>query len=133
MAIICRLGNTARDATSEFVAQLGLEAVVIPERLGAGDGTFAERAGILSGVDFAIFLVSADDLGVASPVLFEIGVAVGALDRGRICFVLEDKPGRVPDLEGIVCHTLDSAGVWRLLLARGMRQAGLDVDLNKAM
>jgi len=28
---------------------------------------------------------------------------------------------------------MDDAGLWRLLLAREMRQAGLDVDMNRAL
>jgi hypothetical protein len=28
---------------------------------------------------------------------------------------------------------MDESGLWRLLLAREMRQAGLDVDMNRAM
>jgi hypothetical protein len=28
---------------------------------------------------------------------------------------------------------MDDAGLWRLLLARAMKQAGLDVDLNRAL
>ena len=133
MAIICRVGDATRDAASSFITELGLDPVIIPERMGAGDGTFIERAADLRDLDFAIFLLSPDDLGVASPILFEIGVVAGSIGPGRVCFILEDKPGRVPDLEGIVCHKLDSGGVWRLLLARGLRQAGFDVDLNKAM
>ena len=128
-----RLGDAARDTAIGFVSQLGLDPVLIPERHGAGDGTFIERADVLHGLDFAIFLLSADDLGVASPVLFEIGVLLGTLGPGRVCFVVENKPARMPDLEGLVSHPLDGAGVWRLLLAREMRQAGLDVDLNRAM
>jgi hypothetical protein len=36
-------------------------------------------------------------------------------------------------LKGATRITVDEAGVWRLLLAREMKRAGLDVDLNRAI
>jgi hypothetical protein len=32
-----------------------------------------------------------------------------------------------------VRHTMDDAGLWRVLLAREMKRAGLNVDLNRAL
>jgi hypothetical protein len=36
-------------------------------------------------------------------------------------------------LDGVLRVSPDDTGVWRLLLAREMKRAGLDVDLNKAL
>jgi predicted nucleotide-binding protein len=130
VAIVCRLGDAAREAASGFVSKLGLEPVVLPED--AGDGALVERLDRLRELDFAIVLLSGDDPG-APAMLLEIGFLLGACGRGRVCFILEGAPSLVPDLNGVVRHTMDAAGLWRLLLAREMKQAGLDVDLNLAL
>jgi predicted nucleotide-binding protein len=131
VAIVCRLGEAAREAASGFVAKLGLEPVVLRD-MDAGEGTFVERLDGLRDLDFAIILLSADDLG-APAVLLEIGFLLGACGRGRVCFILEGAPALVPDLNGVARHTMDDGGLWRLLLAREMKQSGLDVDLNRAL
>jgi hypothetical protein len=33
----------------------------------------------------------------------------------------------------VVRHPMDDGGLWRLLLAREMKQAGLSVDMNRAL
>jgi predicted nucleotide-binding protein len=132
VAIVCRLGEAAREAASGFVTKLGLEPVVLRD-LDAGDGTFIERLEGLRDLDFAIVLLSADDPGATPAGLLEIGFLLGATGRGRVCFILEGVPALDPVLDGVVRHTMDAAGLWRLLLAREMKQAGLDVDLNRAL
>ena len=127
VAIVCRLGDAAREAASGFVAQLGLEPVMPA----AGEGI--DRLDGLRDLDFAVVLLSAEGLGAAPAVLLEIGFLIGALGRGRICFMLEGKQALAPDLDGVARHTLDDAGLWRLLLAREMKQAGLNVDMNRAL
>jgi predicted nucleotide-binding protein len=133
VAIVCRLGQAAREAASGFVAHLGLEPLLLPDPADTGDGTFIERLGGRSDLDFAIVLLSADTLGTAPAVLLEIGFLLGALGRDRVCFVLEGKQELVPELQGVVRHPMDDGGLWRLLLAREMKQAGLSVDMNRAL
>ena len=130
VAIVCRLGDAAREAASGFVAQLGLEPVMVPA---AGEGTFLERLDGLRDLDFALVLLSAEGLGAAPAALLEIGFLIGTLGRGRICFMVEGKQALAPELDGVARHTLDDAGLWRLLLAREMKQAGLAVDMNRAL
>jgi predicted nucleotide-binding protein len=132
VAIVCRLGQAVGEAVSSFVAQLGLEPVVLPDPAD-GEGTFIERLGGGRDLDFAIVLLSADTLGAAPAVLLEIGFLLGALGRDRTCFVLEAKQALVPELEGVLRQTMDDDGLWRLLLAREMKQAGLSVDMNRAL
>jgi hypothetical protein len=37
------------------------------------------------------------------------------------------------DYKGAVFIPLDAGGIWKLLIARAMKTANLDVDLNKAI
>ena len=50
-----------------------------------------------------------------------------------MCFIVAGKPVPEPHWEGVARHAIDESGLWRLLLAREMRQAGLDVDMNRAV
>jgi predicted nucleotide-binding protein len=143
IAVISQLGDAAREAVSIFAGHLGLEPVLLPDTMSDGDDSFVARLDGMRDVAFAIVLLSADDLGEASPspdpggvrraLLLEIGFLLGALGRARICFVLAGKPALAAEWDGIARHAMDESGLWRLLLAREMRQAGLDVDMNRAM
>jgi predicted nucleotide-binding protein len=61
----------------------------------------------------------------------EIGFLLGALGRGRV--VVLQAEGDEDGLGGVTRHPMDGAGLWRLLLAREMKQAGLKIDLNRAV
>jgi len=64
-------------------------------------------------------------------VILELGYFLGALGRGKVRAVY--KPGvELPsDLHGWLYTEMDAAGAWKLLLARELRAAGFDVDLNR--
>jgi hypothetical protein len=132
VAIVCRLDEAARQAASTFVAQLGLEAAAAPP-----SGSFPARLDGLRHADYAIVMLPAEDLGTSgatrADVLLEIGYLFGVVGVGRLCFVVTGKPAPAAELDGIARHTMDEGGLWRLLLAREMKQAGLDVDLNRAI
>jgi hypothetical protein len=109
------------------VKQLDLEAIALPDPNG---GDFVKRLEALRDVDYVVILVSAD---VREPaLLLELGFLIAAYGPGRICFMVSGKPSLPVQLDGVARHTFDEAGLWQLLLARQMRQAGLDVDLNRA-
>jgi hypothetical protein len=85
-------------------------------------------------------MVPAGDLGgspgaIPPEVLLEVGFLFGAVGRRRLCFLIAGaKPTLGAELDAVVTrHSMDDAGLWRLLLAREMRQAGLDVDMNRAL
>lgn len=116
IAVIGRSGDATCDAVASFVSGLGwTPAVISPQPHENGDLGALESLEVLRGIEFAIVL-QADSL-------LEIGFLLGSLGRQRI-HLLGGGKGQ---------FTLDDAGLWRLLLAREMKQAGLDVDLNRAM
>ena len=141
VAIVCRLGEVAGKAASAFITQLGLEPVMLAEPAAAAGGASFKRLVravtirvALRGLDYAIVMLPAENFaGERGALLLEIGFVLGAVGAGRTCLVLSGAPAPVPELEGIARHTMDDGGLWRLLLAREMRQAGLDVDMNKAL
>lgn len=96
-------------------------------------------------VDFAVVLLTPDDVGglagdpprlqnrARQNVVLELGLFIGALGRGRVCALYKGDLELPSDFDGVVYVPMDDAGGWRLLLAREMKQAGMNVDLNRAM
>jgi predicted nucleotide-binding protein len=62
--------------------------------------------------------------------MLAIGFMLALLGRSRIALVGGEPPAA---LNGCVRVPLDDEGLWKLLLAREMKKAGLDVDLNRAL
>ena len=66
-------------------------------------------------------------------VVFELGYFVGHLGRNRVCTLYEPGVEIPSDFSGIVYVPIDEAGAWRTLLARELKAAGFEVDLNRAL
>ena len=124
-----------------FVTQMGLQAVTLPEPPNTTDSAFFDRLERLSDPDFAIVYLAANTsrTAAAAPsalppaLMLELGFLIRALGRTRICFLVAGNVAMAPQWEGVVRLSMDEAGTWRLLLARAMKQAGLDVDMNRAL
>ena len=82
--------------------------------------------------DAAVFIVPSEssDPAASRLALFQIGCAVGRLGTNRVCVLLA--PGAAPCPETGLAHVaIDPTGGWQLQLARQLKQAGMDVDMNK--
>ena len=131
IAIIGPLDDTASEV-SGFAEQMGLEPVIIGNPPGGGAAVSLDKLEELRDLDFAILLPAEKADAAAS--LLAIGFLLAVLGRNRICFVTDGSADGLPELEGAQKVTVDGAGgMWRLLLAREMRRAGLEVDLNRAL
>jgi hypothetical protein len=119
VAIVCR-DDAAGEAATSFIAQLGLEPILSQE---PGGDSSLDGLEVLRQASFALVLQPERQL--------EIGFLLAALGRGRVCVLQSGAP--VAGLGGLLRQDLDDGGLWRLLLAREMKQAGLEVDLNKAL
>jgi predicted nucleotide-binding protein len=97
-----------------------------------------------SEVSFAVVLLTADDKGGVknSPpenlhlrarrnVIFELGYFVAKQGRKKVCAVYEEGVEIPSDYNGVNFVPFDVRGAWRLRLAKEMRKAGLEVDMNK--
>lgn len=128
VAVVGGTDAGARDMVSAFITQMGLEPVVLATTPDAFDSGSLDRLEGLRQLDFAIVLLSQGAPGA----LLELGFLLGMLDRSRVCLLMkgDTKPA---EPGGLARYPVDDAGLWHLLLARQMRQAGLDVDLNRAV
>lgn len=137
-----------KEAAARLIERFGYEAVVLHEKANQGR-TLIEKFEQEADAAFAVVLLTPDDQGglrpsadepsVMSPrarqnVVWEFGYFAGAMGRARVAALVPDEDLEQPsDLAGIIY--IPVRGVddmeWRLNLAREMRAAGLDVDLNK--
>jgi predicted nucleotide-binding protein len=64
-------------------------------------------------------------------VVLELGFFFGSLGRGRVCAVYEKDVESPSDLQGFVYIPYDQGGSWKYDVAKEIKAAGYDVDLNK--
>jgi predicted nucleotide-binding protein len=136
--------EATKEAVARFLAKLDLEPIILHEQPNQGR-TVIEKFEGHSEVDFAVILLTPDDVGHAAGapdkvrprarqnVLFELGYFIGRLGRSRVCALHKGNVEILSDYDGVVYIPMDDAGGWRLLLAREIKAARIDVDLNAAI
>jgi len=133
-----------KDAVAKFLAKLDLEAVILHEQPGHGINLIEKFEHNLD-VPFAIIILTGDDYGYpkgkpedskprpGQNVVFELGFLIGRLKRNLICALHEEGLELPSDYQGAVFIPYDAAGIWKLLIARAMKMANVEIDLNKAI
>lgn len=134
----------AKESSARFIEKIGLNAIILHEQPNEGQ-TIIEKLEKHTDAAYAVILFTPDDLGtsVTTPddlhprarqnVLVELGYMAAKIGRNRVC-VLRKGDVEIPtDFIGVLYIDIDSAGAWRLALAKELKVAGLKVDLNDAM
>lgn len=121
---ILGLGGDAVGDACQFMEQLGLEAAIL-------DAVTIDQLEGLRNVAFLLLLPG--NKSDAPAAMLAIGFMLAALGRNRIACLLSEDDALPDVLKGATSISVDEAGLWRLLLAREMKRAGLEVDLNLAM
>ena len=136
--------EAAKEAVARFLAKLDLEPIILHEQPNQGR-TVIEKFEENADVDFAVVLLTPDDVGhladgsdepmlrARQNVLFELGYFVGRLGRTRVCALHKGGVEILSDYHGVIYVPMDDPQGWRLLLAREIKAAGIDVDLNRAL
>jgi predicted nucleotide-binding protein len=133
--------EAAKESTARFLEKLGITAVILHEQPNLGK-TLIEKLEHYGGVPFAVVLLTPDDEGRAKDgdtlnprarqnVVLELGYFVGHLGRKRVCALYRGGVELPSDYDGVAWINMD--GDWRLFLARELRAAGFDVDMNKVV
>lgn len=128
--------------TARFLEKLGLLVVVLRELPNSGR-SIIEKFVEHSNVEYAVVLLTGDDYGRSGKgnenklnprarqnVVFELGFFIGKLGRDKVCTLYEPDVEIPSDYSGVLFTKIDSAGFWRLELARELKAAGLSIDLN---
>ena len=131
----------ARETLARFLEKLGFQAVILHEQANRG-GTVIEKIEANRDVGFAVVLLTPDDVGrsvkeeelkprARQNVLLELGYFICHLGRDRVCTLRRGNVDIPSDFAGVVWENMDDGGGWRLSLARELKAAGHEVDLNK--
>lgn len=134
--------ETAQSKAARFVEKLGLEAIILHEKASSGR-TIIEKIEHYPDVGFAIILYTPDDIGnvkskaedlnlrARQNVIFEHGYLMGKLGREKVAALVDGQMELPNDISGVVYIGLDESSAWHLHLAKEMKQAGYNIDLNK--
>lgn len=131
-----------KQTVARFVTQLDLSPVILHEQPNKGK-TIIEKIESYSNVDFAIVLLTPDDiaypvndLSAAKPrarqnVILELGFFLGILGRERVCALYKSDVDIPSDYEGVIYIKVNENDDWRLKLAKEIKCAGIDINMNK--
>ena len=137
--------EAAKSEVARFIEKIRLKAVILHEQSNQGLTVIEkfERHAARSG--FAVVLLTPDDIAAPKSdpsktqlrarqnVILELGYFCGSLGREKVCVLYKNGVEIPSDYFGVLYVEHDSAGAWHLRLAKELKQAGLDVDLNDAM
>jgi len=122
-----------------FLKKLDLEPLLM-------EGTdFSAKYEICTEAAFAVTLLTGDDMGFpkgkpekpkprpSQDVIFGLGFLMGLLHRPSGCVLYEEGLDLPSGCKGMGLIPCDAEGLWKLLLARAMKMANVNVDLNRAV
>ena len=134
----------ARDTAARFLKQLDLSPIILDEQSSKGR-TIHQKFLDHSTVAYAVVLFTPDDLGRPSDdsislsprprqnVIYELGFLSAKLGSSNVCVLLSDDVEIPSDLSGVVYIPLDKGGAWRLELAKEIKAACIELDMNLAL
>ncbi len=131
----------AKIELARFIEQLDLEAIILHEQASLGM-TIIEKIEHYSNVNFGIVLYTPCDLGAKKGedkykprarqnVVFEHGYLIAKLKRHNVCALVKDEVEIPNDISGVVYIPMDNNKAWKLLVAKELKNAGYQIDLNK--
>jgi len=129
---------------ARYIERLGLQPIILHEQANRGR-TVIEKLEHYGNVGFAVILLTPDDEGRAKQegaqlrdrarqnVILELGYFIGLLGRSHVCALHRGSVEIPTDYVGVVFVPLDDGGGWRLHLARELKSASYDIDMNNAV
>jgi predicted nucleotide-binding protein len=137
--------EAAKQEVARFLEKLQLEPIVLHEQPNRGQTIIEKFEKHAAEAGFAIVLLTPDDMGfrvgqaeAARPrarqnVVLELGVFLSKLSRQNVVALMKGDVEVPSDLHGVIYEPMDARGGWKVNVAREMKVAGLDVDLNLAI
>lgn len=135
--------NEAKETVARVLERLGLSVTILHEQTDEGRTLIEKFEQHAGRVTFAVILLTPDDMGAAKAntthllprarqnVVLELGYFYGKLGRKNVCSLYKDGVELPSDMSGIVYTLMDAAGEWKYKLARELKAARIDVDLNR--
>lgn len=133
--------NEAKEVVSRYLEHLGLDVTVLHEQPNQGR-TIIEKFELYTNVDFAIALLTPDDVGKSKAksqslqsrarqnVVFELGYFMALLGRDRVCALHKGGVELPSDYQGVLYIEMDNAGGWKRQVAQELVSAKMPIDIN---
>lgn len=128
---------------AHFLSRIGLEPVILHEVYNAGRTIITKFQEVASQVEFAIVLMTPDDVGglkdgtlrhrARQNVIFELGFFLGKLSPSRVCALVKGDLETPSDYDGVVFVPFDDHGGWKVNLMREFKAAGIPYDAHGAI
>jgi putative nucleotide-binding protein containing TIR-like domain len=131
-----------KESAARLVEKIGLEAVILHEQANEGL-TIIQKLEKQADVGYAIILYTPCDEGrkkgsrnskprARQNVVFEHGLFMGKLGARRVCALRKSEVEMPSDAQGILyIEVKDGSNEWKHEVAKELKNAGYDVDLNK--
>jgi len=134
--------DAALQAVARFMERMEFEVVILHEKANQGR-TVIEKFEANTDVAFAVVLLTPDDMGgkdvgnlrarARQNVILELGYFIGRLGRNRVVALKKGDLEFPSDILGVLAETIDDQGAWKQKLAKELREAGYEIDWDKAM
>jgi len=133
--------NEIKLDVARTLEKLGLTPIILHEQPNSGN-TIIEKFEENSDVGYAVVLLTDDDMGkgknqenlnlrARQNVILELGFFIGSLSRKRVCPLYTSGVELPSDMSGVVYTEIDKAGNWKIKLAKELKSAGYEIDVNK--
>lgn len=131
-----------KESVARLVEKIGLEAVILHEQANEGL-TIIQKLEKQADVGYAIILYTPCDEGrkkgsenskprARQNVVFEHGLFMGKLGSERVCALRKSEVEMPSDAQGILyIEVKEGSNDWMYQVAKELKKAGYDVDLNK--
>jgi predicted nucleotide-binding protein len=130
-------------SVARYLEKLGLAVTILHEQANSGRSIIEKFEEEASSAKFAVVLLTADDIGAKKDsdlaprarqnVVFELGYFIGKIGRKNVVALCEGGIELPSDYSGVLYVELTPGDSWRLELAKEMKSAGIDIDLNRAI
>jgi hypothetical protein len=123
--------DPSSEAVLQFIQQLSMPVVEADHTNGLIETLEGQRD-----MGFVIVMNAADTVengkaSLSDSSVFKLGYCAGKLGLRRMCMMNGPSHPNVGDSQGIAHVAVDVNGGWQLQLARQMKRAGCDIDLNR--
>lgn len=134
--------NEVKETVARFIEKIGVTPIILHEQPNGGK-TIIEKFEDFSDVGFAVILMTPDDKGCLAGnedtfnnrarqnVIFEHGYFIGKLGRGKVVALVKGDLELPSDISGVIYLGIDNGGAWKFELAKEIKSAGYNIDLNK--
>ena len=131
-----------RDTVARFLEKLNLSPIILVQEANEGR-TIHQKFRDHSTVAFAVVLFTPDDRGGPADeseplkprprqnVVYELGFFSAKLGDKKVCVLYADGVEIPSDLSGVIYIPLDKHGAWNFGLAKEIKAAGIEIDMNQ--